>query len=157
MPLGESNRQALTAKATTKRHDATPSMLTVNRKSTGRGLGSHCLSLAESCSSLRMRSLSVEEGGGEPPSSLGGVSGPDSPSPCKEMFTWEKPHPICRAHRVIILNRGSMFAFQWREFSTPLSSAPQTPPIYKREIGEATIPWERKIHTSSSAPPPPPN
>ena len=26
-------------------------------------------------------------------------------------------------HRVIILNRGSMFAFQWREFSPPLSSA----------------------------------
>ena len=27
------------------------------------------------------------------------------------------------SHRVIILNRGSMFAFQWREFSPPLSSA----------------------------------
>ena len=26
-------------------------------------------------------------------------------------------------HRVIILNRGSMFAFQGREFSSPLSSA----------------------------------
>ena len=26
-------------------------------------------------------------------------------------------------HRVIILNRGSMFAFQWREFSPPLSSS----------------------------------
>ena len=26
-------------------------------------------------------------------------------------------------HRVILLNRGSMFAFQWREFSPPLSSA----------------------------------
>ena len=29
----------------------------------------------------------------------------------------------CHDHRVIILNRGSMFAFKWREFSPPLSSA----------------------------------
>ena len=31
---------------------------------------------------------------------------------------------------------------------------PQTPPIDKREIGDAAIPGERRIHTSSSAPPP---
>ena len=30
---------------------------------------------------------------------------------------------LCTKHRVIILNRGSIFAFQWREFSPPLSSA----------------------------------
>ena len=33
---------------------------------------------------------------------------------------------------------------------------PQTPPIDKREIGDAAIPGERRIHTSLSAPPPPP-
>ena len=33
---------------------------------------------------------------------------------------------------------------------------PQTPPIDKRELGDAAIPGERRIHTSSSAPPPPP-
>ena len=31
---------------------------------------------------------------------------------------------------------------------------PQTPPIYKREIGDAAIQRERRIHTSPSAPPP---
>ena len=31
---------------------------------------------------------------------------------------------------------------------------PQTPPIDKREIGDAAIPEERRIHTSPSAPPP---
>ena len=30
---------------------------------------------------------------------------------------------------------------------------PQTPPIDKREIGDAVIPGERRIHTSPSAPP----
>ena len=30
---------------------------------------------------------------------------------------------IPQSHRLIILNRGSMLAFQWREFSPPLSSA----------------------------------
>ena len=37
---------------------------------------------------------------------------------------------------------------------------PQTPPIEdidKREIGDAAIPGECRIHTSPSAPPPPPN
>ena len=29
---------------------------------------------------------------------------------------------------------------------------PQTPPIDKREIGDAAIPGERRIHTSPSAP-----
>ena len=33
---------------------------------------------------------------------------------------------------------------------------PQTPPTDKREIGDAAIPGERRIHTSPSAPPPPP-
>ena len=31
---------------------------------------------------------------------------------------------------------------------------PQTPPIDKREIGDAAIPGERRIHTSRSTPPP---
>ena len=33
---------------------------------------------------------------------------------------------------------------------------PQTPPIDKKEIGDATIPGERRIHTSPSATNPPP-
>ena len=33
---------------------------------------------------------------------------------------------------------------------------PQTPPTDKREIGDAAIPGERRIHTSPSAPNPPP-
>ena len=36
-------------------------------------------------------------------------------------------------HRVIILNRGSMFAFQWREFSPPLSSAHRLLQGYHRQ------------------------
>ena len=54
-------------------------------------------------------------------------------------------------HRVIILNRGSMFAFQWREFSPPLSSAHRLLQCYRNqwEIGDAAIP-------SRSPPPPPP-
>ena len=36
-------------------------------------------------------------------------------------------------HRVIILNRGSMFAFQWREFSPPLSSAHRLFQCYHRQ------------------------
>ena len=55
-------------------------------------------------------------------------------------------------HRVIILNRGSMLAFQWREFSPKLR--PQTLLMDKREIGDAVIPGERRIHTSPSVPPP---
>ena len=44
-------------------------------------------------------------------------------------------------HRVIILNRGSMFAFQWREFSPPLSSAHRLPQSYHSqwEIEDAAI------------------
>ena len=37
------------------------------------------------------------------------------------------------AHRVIILNRGSMFAFQWREFSPPLSFAHRLLQCYHRQ------------------------
>ena len=37
------------------------------------------------------------------------------------------------AHRVIILNRGTMFAFQWREFSPPLSSAHRLLQCYHRQ------------------------
>ena len=33
---------------------------------------------------------------------------------------------------------------------------PQTPPIVKRELGDAAIPGERRIHTSPLAQPPPP-
>ena len=36
-------------------------------------------------------------------------------------------------HRVIILNRGSMFAFQWREFSPTLSSAHRLLHSYHRQ------------------------
>ena len=36
-------------------------------------------------------------------------------------------------HRVIILNRGSMFAFQWREFSPLLSSAHRLLQCYHRQ------------------------
>ena len=36
-------------------------------------------------------------------------------------------------HRVIILNRGRMFAFQWREFSQPLSSAHRLLQCYHRQ------------------------
>ena len=44
-------------------------------------------------------------------------------------------------HRVIILNRGSMFAFQWREFSPALSSAHRVLHCYHSqwEIGDAAI------------------
>ena len=56
-------------------------------------------------------------------------------------------------HRVIILNRGSLFAFQWREFSTTVELHPETPPIDKRVIGNAAIPGERRIHTTPSPPP----
>ena len=37
------------------------------------------------------------------------------------------------AHRVIILNRGTMFAFQWREFSPSLSSAHRLLQCYHRQ------------------------
>ena len=48
------------------------------------------------------------------------------------------------SHRVIILNRGNMFAFQWREFSPPLSSAHRLLQCYHSqwEIGDAAIPGE---------------
>ena len=47
-------------------------------------------------------------------------------------------------HRVIILNRGSMFAFQWREFSPLLSSAHRLLQCYHSqwEIGDVAIPGE---------------
>ena len=47
-------------------------------------------------------------------------------------------------HRVILLSRGSMFAFQWREFSPLLSSAHRLLQCYHSqwEIGEAAIPGE---------------
>ena len=51
-------------------------------------------------------------------------------------------HIIVHQHRVIILNRGSMFAFQSREFSPPLSSAHRLLQCYHSqwEIGDAAIP-----------------
>ena len=42
-------------------------------------------------------------------------------TPSLFLLLWHKA--VQWYHRVIILNRGSMFAFQWREFSPPLSSA----------------------------------
>ena len=52
------------------------------------------------------------------------------------------PWPV--DHRVIILNRGSTFGFQWREFSPPLSSAHSLLRFYHSqwEIGDAAIPGE---------------
>ena len=38
--------------------------------------------------------------------------------------------------RVIILNRGSIFAFQSREFSPPFKLRPQTPPIDNSDIDQ---------------------
>ena len=43
-------------------------------------------------------------------------------------------------HRVIILNRGSMFAFQWREFSPPLSSAHRLLPENKERLETLQFP-----------------
>ena len=46
-------------------------------------------------------------------------------------------------HRVLIINRGSMFASQWREFSPPLQAPPtdsSSATIDKSEIGDASIP-----------------
>ena len=66
------------------------------------------------------------------------------------------------SHRVIILNIGSMFAFFFflrlasLKCRTPclvkrifhaVKLCPQTPPIDKREIGDAAIPGERRMHT----------
>ena len=45
---------------------------------------------------------------------------------------------VCQFHRVIILNRGSMFAFQWREFSLPLSSAHRLLQCYHRQKRDRT-------------------
>ena len=45
-------------------------------------------------------------------------------------------------HRVILLNRGTLFASQWKEFSLPLSSAHRLLQCYHSqwEIGDAAIP-----------------
>ena len=53
-------------------------------------------------------------------------------------------------HRVIILNRGSMFAFQWREFSPPLSSAHRLLRWYHRQKRD------RRRCNSQGIPPQPP-
>ena len=58
-----------------------------------------------------------------------------------KLWTAERRHsaflaetvPVSRGHRVIILNRGSMFAFQWREFSPPLSSAHRLLQCYHKQ------------------------
>ena len=49
---------------------------------------------------------------------------------------------VHQIHRVIILNRGSMFGFQWREFSPSLRSAHRVFQCYHSqwEIGDAAIP-----------------
>ena len=52
-------------------------------------------------------------------------------------------------HRVIILNRGSMFAFQWREFSPPLSSAHWLLQCYNRQKRD------RRRYNSQGIPPQP--
>ena len=53
-------------------------------------------------------------------------------------------------HRVIILNRGSIFAFQWREFSPPLSSAHRLFQCYHRQKRD------RRRCNSRGIPPQPP-
>ena len=53
-------------------------------------------------------------------------------------------------HRVIILNRGSMFAFQWREFSPPSSSAHRFLQCYHRQKRD------RRRCNSRGIPPQPP-
>ena len=58
--------------------------------------------------------------------------------------------------RVIILNRGSMALLPVKKIFPAVKLRPQTSHIDKREIGDAAIPGEIKIHTSPSAPPPPP-
>ena len=54
------------------------------------------------------------------------------------------------AHRVIILNSGSIFAFQWREFSPPLSSAHWLLQCYHRQKRD------RRRCNSRGIPPQPP-
>ena len=58
-------------------------------------------------------------------------------------------------HRVIILNRGSMFAFQWREFSPPLSSAHRLLPLTKERYETLQFPGNAE-HILPPQPPPPP-
>ena len=53
-------------------------------------------------------------------------------------------------YRVIILNRGSMFAFDWREFSSPLSSAHRFLQCYHRQKRD------RRRCNSRRIPPQPP-
>ena len=53
-------------------------------------------------------------------------------------------------HRVIILNRGSMFAFRWREFSPPLSSAHRLLQCYHKQKRD------RRRCNSRGIPPQPP-
>ena len=55
------------------------------------------------------------------------------------------------SHRVIILNRGIMFAILEKRIFPAVKLSPQTPPIDKREIEDAAIPGERRIYTSPSA------
>ena len=69
---------------------------------------------------------------------------------------FDRPSAPATSHlmyRVIILNRGSMFDFQWSEFSPPLSSAHRLFHCYhgQWEIGDAAIPGEFPL-----GPPPPP-
>ena len=59
-------------------------------------------------------------------------------------------------HRVIILNRGSMFAFPWREFSPPLSSAEKDcSHRRKRDRKRCNYRGTQNTYFSLSAPPPP--
>ena len=75
--------------------------------------------------------------------------------PHKHVFNCKKLALELTIHRAIILNRGSMFAFQWREFSPPLSSAHRLLQCYHSqwEIGDVAI--LREFPLSPSPPPPP--
>ena len=58
--------------------------------------------------------------------------------------------PRSQVHRVIIIKRGSMFAFQWREFSPPLSSAHRQ----KRDRRRCNSRGTQNTYFSLSPPPP---
>ena len=72
------------------------------------------------------------------------------------VLVFHASHAVTYTHRIIILSRGSMFAFQWREFSPPSSSAHRLFKCYHSqwEIGDAAIPGELPLsprHYSSQS------
>ena len=68
---------------------------------------------------------------------------------CRVIFYYLLPK-LCSNHRVIILDRGSMFPFQWKEFSPPLISAHRLLQCYHRQKRD------RRRCNSRGIPPQPP-